>query len=108
MRKSGISARLANTATTSNGLKAHAWRSRARARLLEKGKTAASVNGLARSGLALSALYPFSRIAIWFVVAFFVLGAIANLTTPSRGERLLWGPANVAMLLAVILIALSS
>lgn len=46
---------------------------------------------LARSGLALSAIYPFIRVAIWFVMGFFVLGTIANLTTPSKRERLLWG-----------------
>jgi hypothetical protein len=62
---------------------------------------------LAWSGVAFSALYPLSRVAIWFVVAFFVLGTIANLTTPSREERLLWGPVNVVMLLTSILIAVS-
>lgn len=62
---------------------------------------------LARSGLALSAIYGFSRVAIWFVAGFFVLGSLANLTTPARGERLIWGPVNVVMLLATILIALS-
>ncbi|MFO7706290.1 MAG: hypothetical protein R6V43_14355 [Halopseudomonas sp.] len=61
---------------------------------------------LARSGLAFSALHPFSRTAIWFVAGFFVLGTIANLTTPSRRERLLWGPANLIMLIATSLIAL--
>ncbi|MCX7792135.1 MAG: hypothetical protein N2378_15990 [Chloroflexaceae bacterium] len=61
---------------------------------------------LARAGLAFEILYPFSRVAIWFVAGFFVLGSIANLATPSRGERLLWGPVNVLLLLAVILIAL--
>lgn len=46
---------------------------------------------LARSNLAFSAIYPFSRVAIWFVAGFFVLGSIANLAAPGRGERLLWG-----------------
>jgi hypothetical protein len=36
-----------------------------------------------------------------------VLGSIANLATSSRGERLLWGPVNVIMLLASTVIALS-
>ncbi|MCS6880915.1 MAG: hypothetical protein RMK84_18055 [Oscillochloridaceae bacterium] len=61
---------------------------------------------LARSGLAFEVLYPFSRVAIWFVAGFFVLGALANLATPSRGERLLWGPVNVLLLIAAILIAI--
>ena len=62
---------------------------------------------LARSGLALEGLYSFSRVTIWFVAGFFVLGSIANLTTPSKGERLLWGPVNVALLMAAIFIALN-
>lgn len=62
---------------------------------------------LTRSDMAFGTFYPFSRVAIWFVVGFFVLGSIANLTTPSKGERLLWGPVNVIMLIAVILIGLS-
>ncbi len=59
---------------------------------------------LARAGLGFEVLYPFSRMAIWFVAGFFVLGSIANLATPSRGERLLWGPVNVLLLLAAIVI----
>lgn len=31
---------------------------------------------LARPGLALSAIYPFSRVAIWFVAGFFMPGSI--------------------------------
>ncbi len=61
---------------------------------------------MARSGLAFSAIYPFSRVAIWFVAGFFVLGSIANLASPSSGERLLWTPVNVIMLLAATWIAL--
>ncbi len=60
---------------------------------------------LVRAGLVFEGLYPFSRVAVWFVAGFFVLGSIANLATPSRGERLLWGPVNVLLLLAAILVA---
>ena len=35
--------------------------------------------------------YPFSRVAIWFVTSFFVLGSIAKPTTPRSGEGLVWG-----------------
>jgi hypothetical protein len=63
---------------------------------------------LSRSGLAFSAFYSFSRGAIWFVVGFFVLGSILNLITPSKGERLLWAPVNIVMLLTAVLVALSS
>jgi hypothetical protein len=49
---------------------------------------------LSRSELAFSSFYSFSNVAIWFVAGFFVLGSIANLATPSRGERLLWGQST--------------
>ena len=61
----------------------------------------------ARAGLGLGQLYPASRVAIWFVAAFFALGSLANLATLSKGERLIWGPANVLMLIASIMVALS-
>lgn len=45
-------------------------------------------------------------IGIWFVVAFFFLGAILNLSTPSKPERMVWGPVNVITFIAVLLIAI--
>ncbi|MDP2424918.1 MAG: hypothetical protein Q8M70_00975 [bacterium] len=45
-------------------------------------------------------------IGIWFVVAFFSLGSVMNLITPSKPERMVWGPINVLTLIAVILIAI--
>ncbi len=60
---------------------------------------------LVRAGLVSDALYAVSRVAIWFVVSFFVLGSVANLSTPSKGERLLWGPVNVLMLIMAIAVA---
>lgn len=63
---------------------------------------------LVRAGLIFSGLYAIGRVAIWFVVVFFVLGTFANLSTPSKGERLLWGPVNVLMLMMTIIIALSA
>ena len=63
---------------------------------------------LVRSGTALPNLQAFGRVGIWFVVGFFVLGSIANLSTPSKRERLLWGPTNVLMLGISILIAVSA
>ncbi len=64
------------------------------------------VIALTRSGMILPTLYNASRIAIWFVVAFFVLGSIANLSSPSPKEKRLWGPVNILMLILSILIAL--
>jgi hypothetical protein len=61
---------------------------------------------LVRAGLIFGELYAISRVAIWFVVGFFVLGSLANLSTPSKRERLVWGPVNVLLLLVTIVIAL--
>ena len=61
---------------------------------------------LVRAGLIFSQLYAVSRVAIWFVVGFFVLGSLANLSTPSKRERLVWGPVNVLLLMMAIVIAL--
>lgn len=60
---------------------------------------------LVRAGLVFDGLYAIARVAIWFVVGFFVLGSFANLSTPSKGERLLWGPVNVLMLIMAIAVA---
>jgi hypothetical protein len=61
---------------------------------------------LVRVGLIFGELYTISRVAIWFVVGFFVLGSLANLSTPSKRERLVWGPVNVLLLMVTIVIAL--
>lgn len=45
-------------------------------------------------------------IGIWFVVVFFFLGSILNLSTPSKQERMVWGPINVITFIAVLLIAI--
>ncbi len=66
-----------------------------------------AVIALARSGLVLQGAYDVSRIAIWLVAGFFALGSIANLATPSRRERMVWAPVNVALLIASVLIAVS-
>jgi hypothetical protein len=58
-----------------------------------------SVLILTRSRLILPEFFDISRIAIWGVVALFVMGSLLNLTSPSRKERALWGPVNVILLL---------
>jgi hypothetical protein len=45
-------------------------------------------------------------IGIWFVVVFFFFGSILNLSTPSKPERIVWGPINVLTFIAVLLIAI--
>jgi hypothetical protein len=63
---------------------------------------------LIKSGLAVSQFYSIGKTAIWFVVAFFVLGSILNLSTPSKGERIIWGPVNILLLITSIIVALNS
>ena len=62
---------------------------------------------LIKSGWAFSQLYSIGRIGIWFVAAFFVVGSILNLSTPSKGERAIWGPANILLLITSIIVALN-
>ena len=61
---------------------------------------------LTRSGLILPGFYSFSRVAIWFIIAFFVLGSIMNWISKSKKERYLWGPVNVTLLALSIFLAL--
>ncbi len=46
----------------------------------------------------------FGEVGIWFVFAFFVLGTILNWITPSKKERLLWGPVNTLILVLLIIL----
>lgn len=57
---------------------------------------------LARAGLVAQNAVP--DWAIWAVLAFMTLGAVLNLITPSRSERLLWGPVALIMLASVLLV----
>jgi hypothetical protein len=62
---------------------------------------------LIRSGLALSRFNSIGKTGIWFVIAFFILGSILNLSTPGKGERAIWGPVNILLLITSIFVALS-
>jgi hypothetical protein len=62
---------------------------------------------LARAGLAFDAHREASRTAIWFVVAFCTLSAILNGITPSRKERLLWGPVTALLFVCGLIVARS-
>jgi hypothetical protein len=59
-----------------------------------------------KSGLAFEQYYNFGRIGIWFVVAFFTFGSILNLTSPSKKEKLVMGPANIIGLISTLVVAL--
>ena len=60
-----------------------------------------------RSGLVLCEYYELSKSAIWFVVGFSVLGAILNIITPSKKERMLWGPISIILLVCTVVVAWS-
>jgi hypothetical protein len=62
---------------------------------------------IVKAGLSLEKYYNIGRIGIWFVVAFFILGSIVNLSSPSRKEKLVMGPANIIALIITFLIAIS-
>jgi hypothetical protein len=61
----------------------------------------------ARTQIAFDQIYNSSKILIWIVVGYNILGTIMNAITPSRSERKLWLPVIVFMLLSSIFIAIS-
>ena len=61
---------------------------------------------LSRANLLLPVMMPFSKIAIWVVVVFFLAGTIMNTVTPSKIERI-WAPVALIQLIASIIVALS-
>lgn len=62
---------------------------------------------LTKAEVMLPEWYGVSQTAVWFVVAFFVIGTVLNVITPSKKERRLWAPVNIVMLLCVLAVAQS-
>lgn len=62
---------------------------------------------VSRAGLAFSSLQPASSFGIWIVVAYCVLGVIANSITRSPWERVLWLPSTLLMLAGSLIVAVS-
>lgn len=60
-----------------------------------------------RAGILFPELMGFSRIAIWFVVAYGALGTILNTITPSKIERI-WVPVVLTMFVCSLIIAINS
>lgn len=60
---------------------------------------------LARAGMVLPGWSGASRRLIWVVVAVSAVGLVLNLITPSSGERLLWAPAALILLLCSLVVA---
>ncbi|WP_293202055.1 hypothetical protein [Paenibacillus sp.] len=62
---------------------------------------------LSKSGLLLPEWSAFADIAIWFIVAYLILGTILNLITRSVWERRIWANVTIVMLITSIIIATS-
>jgi hypothetical protein len=62
---------------------------------------------LSKAGLAFDFMSDFSRIAVWFVFAFFILGSIMNLSSPSKKEKIVMGPLNIIALICTFILALA-
>ena len=62
---------------------------------------------LARAGLALPGWSRASRWLIWVVVFFAAVSFILNLITPSAGERAIWAPTALLLLISSATVAFS-
>ena len=60
---------------------------------------------LSRAGIALRSWARISRWMIWVVVAFATVSLVLNLITPSAGERMLWAPVALVLLVCSLLVA---
>jgi phosphoglycerol transferase MdoB-like AlkP superfamily enzyme len=60
---------------------------------------------LSKAGLLFPQLLPFSKIAIWFVVVFLLLGSVMNSITPSKIERI-WAPVAFIQFITSLIVAL--
>ena len=60
---------------------------------------------LARVGIFFTGWVRRTRWLIWVVVGYGVIGLILNLITPSAGERAIWAPVAVVMLVSSVIVA---
>lgn len=62
---------------------------------------------LARAGVAFSELRPLAGTLIWVVVPVSALSMAMNLATPSKWERIVWGPVTVTLFICALIVALN-
>ena len=62
---------------------------------------------LARAGVTLPKWSRTSRWLIWVVVAFSAVSLVLNTITPSVGERAIWVPVALVMLICSVIVAVS-
>ena len=60
---------------------------------------------LARAGIFFTGWMRRVRWLIWIVVGYGVIGLVLNLITPSAGERALWAPVALVMLVSSVIVA---
>lgn len=61
---------------------------------------------MTKAGMAFEQYYSIGRIGIWFIVLFFVFGSIMNISSSSKKEKLVMGPANIIALICTLIIAI--
>jgi hypothetical protein len=62
---------------------------------------------MARAGLILARWSRASRWLVWVVVAFAAVSLVLNLITPSAGERALWSPVALLLLISSAVVAIN-
>lgn len=62
---------------------------------------------LSTAGLAFESIARRAPWAIWVVVAFSAVSLVLNLITRSSGERAIWAPVAVVMLVTSVVVALT-
>lgn len=63
---------------------------------------------LARAGLVLPGWSRVTRWLVWVVVVFAALSLVLNLITPSAGERAIWAPVALLLLISSAVVAFSN
>ena len=63
---------------------------------------------MARAGLILNGWSRRAPWLVWLVVAFAAVGVVLNVITPSGGERAIWAPVTLLLLLSSMTVALKS
>jgi hypothetical protein len=62
---------------------------------------------LVRAGLIGARRWLAARWLIWLVVAFAAVSLVLNLITPSAGERMIWAPVALLLLVSSIVVAIT-
>jgi len=63
---------------------------------------------MARAGLLLAGWSRVSRWLVWIVVAFAAVSLVLNLITPNTGERAIWAPIALLLLMSSALVAIQA